>query len=735
MFAPHPFSGIDPETLRTALDEFARRRVTEFPEILERLDALMQRVNPLSILSIIGGWGALSGVGDGGTAGKTILAGISQHHIELFQALALRLDATAWGKDPATPTDIQAAIDDICEVTEAFRDRRYLRVDEEKSKQARTVLALQERLRGHTQVVRNWGYQSEVRRISRELFSTLDELMRDRHGFRASDFLKVAEGLEAIFGERLNARFVTLKHIFRQKSIRQLVRVYHRDYPGVNGDPDEFLAIIPPGTSFEAVRSMLLSHADLSLAELLTVSAEAVAAKADTDVATVRLVLDRLSHLPGELEGKDPEFLFLANPVWLRPGIRFTGTYFFATPSTIFSFIISIMRELCDTPALRQALEKRRAAYLEDRTEAAARAALPGGKFQPNLKWAWEGTGYETDLLVVFDRTLLIIEAKSAGLTDQALRGAPARVRRHVEDLIVAPAEQSARLAKIISLAANGDAEASAAVAHLPFAPADIDQIARVSVTLDDFSVIASAEGELRHAGWVPQDLELAPTLNLADLIVIFEILESPLHILDYLIERGKLQKVLSVLGDELDHLGLYLKTGFNFAALESEVSSLAISGMSEPIDHYYTSRDAGVAVPKPRPALSPYFRELLATIAQRATTGWTTLGFALLHLGNPDEEKRIERAMETLRQSVIREYRNPDHINTLVVRPPRPRDTLGLFYIHTSKTGRDHKETASQLAAEAMESEGFHRCATIVRFVEHWHAPYRSIGIMVAPE
>jgi hypothetical protein len=187
-------------------------------------------------------------------------------------------------------------------------------------------------------------------------------------------------------------------------------------------------------------------------------------------------------------------------------------------------------------------------------------------------------------------------------------------------------------------------------------------------------------------------------------------------------------------MGDEIDHLGLYLQTGFNFAQMEQELAGLAISGMSEDIDRYYAGTDAGINVSKPALAIHPYFSGLVHTVESRHTAGWTTVGLLLLHVGNVHEQGQIVRGMELLRKSVQRDFRDARHINSIMAKPAGDRGCLAVFYIHTSRSGRDHREVASTLAAEAMETESVDRCLQVIRFVEDWNTPYRSIGIMVAP-
>lgn len=53
---------------------------------------------------------------------------------------------------------------------------------------------------------------------------------------------------------------------------------------------------------------------------------------------------------------------------------------------------------------------------------------------------------YETDLIVFIDSFALIIECKSGKVTPPALRGAPDRLRRRIQKLLIDPNIQSLRL-------------------------------------------------------------------------------------------------------------------------------------------------------------------------------------------------------------------------------------------------------------------------------------------------
>jgi hypothetical protein len=70
---------------------------------------------------------------------------------------------------------------------------------------------------------------------------------------------------------------------------------------------------------------------------------------------------------------------------------------------------------------LKEAAEKARSSYLQEKLEATLRSALPGADITPGAKWKIGDQVFETDVLVVIDRTVIAAEAKANRLTLYAL--------------------------------------------------------------------------------------------------------------------------------------------------------------------------------------------------------------------------------------------------------------------------------------------------------------------------
>ncbi|TIY07916.1 MAG: hypothetical protein E5V18_08240, partial [Mesorhizobium sp.] len=358
------------------------------------------------------------------------------------------------------------------------------------------------------------------------------------------------------FERRHSEHFTRLAKVIRSPNVRQMVRNYYKYFPELKGGPEDLLAAMPPGASRDGMMGMIMGHCDLRHSERASFTVAEVAKLSGKPKNLVEAILESLSRAPGSLAGTIPDHLFLANPIWDAPGIDLGDLFVFPIPQMVFSHIHRVMARLAEEAGIKTQLESRRADYLESQLEHTMRKVLPEATIVPAAKWQVGAEQFETDLLVTLDRTVIIAEAKSNHLTPQGLRGAPDRVKRHVSDMVLYPSQQSARLATLITSAKDGYAAAEAIVRRIGIDPASVDQIIRISVTLDDFSVLSSAEADFKEIGWVPADHQLAPTITIADLICIADILDHPLTFLHYLGERIYLQKSFSLFGDELDFLG-----------------------------------------------------------------------------------------------------------------------------------------------------------------------------------
>ena len=570
--------------------------------------------------------------------------------------------------------------------------------------------------------------------VSTELYSPLDSKLHSYYGFSATDLIEVVNAIMSVLEKRATERWTTLRWIFRSRNVRQLVQRYFAQFPDFEGDPEEFLCCLPKDVTLKGVRSCLLAHADTKLSQMYLFEYDNIAEVSGKSIDVVGRVLDYVSMRPGDLEQEKVSEYFLNNPIWMAPGMIVGEKCFFPIPQVVFSHIYGLMRGLAGGARIEHMLTKRRSTFLEGKIKRTVQRILPAAKLTPNAKWDLDGTTYETDLLGQIDHVVLIIEAKSGALTAQGLRGLPKRVKRHIQDLVVRPAEQSARLEQLIWQAKSGETAAAGTISSLGLEPDKIDTVIRLSVTLDDFSMMANAERELKAAGWVPSSVPLAPTLNITDLDCVAEILHEPVYFLHYFAERERIQKTIELIGDEMDLLGLYLETGFNVDERKLEGSRLITTGLSKLVDHFFNSADAGVDVKKPRPKIHRKLEKIVLQIQSRHREGWTSKTLDLLRIGNLEQQRTVFRKIEKLRKRVPRTYRNPEHICSLVVLPPVHRDGFVIFYVFPDAIAERRYEVVEQLAGAQFAVQDRSRCVVVGKKVEDWDNPYTFVAVCKRP-
>lgn len=251
-------------------------------------------------------------------------------------------------------------------------------------------------------------------------------------------------------------------------------------------------------------------------------------------------------------------------------------------------------------------------------------------------------------------------------------------------------------------------------------------------MTLDDFSVLSASEKDLKDAGWISEDMLLGATMNVADLECVVEILQSPARIVHYFLERQRFQKTISTHADELDLLGFYLETGFNVSQLETRVDTLTLDGMSGPIDKFYTSRDAGVKIEKPRPKISPYFYRLTDGLERRKPERWLGMVLDIYRSLDLREQIRLERDLDKLKRSVEKNWRDPKHVCMAIVTPPSIRDAALVFYVFPPELHSKRHVTAEKVCADALEISKKRRCILVARDTSKWGEPYSFVGLAI---
>ncbi|QSB45699.1 hypothetical protein IDJ81_06230 [Tsuneonella flava] len=715
------------EAVREAILKSARTDAHRFPDLVEELQGILRIKSPEAILASFGFYATRATMNDRGET-KSFNEGMEQHHIELLQGFVLQLPIEEWGCEPPSGHDVQSVFELIPKLADIHTKRRLLERADQPDGPTRALIELQEKIRTHTQAVRNWGYFEATKSICREIYQPLDEQLQKKLGFTFTDVLEVSEVLVNIIEQRGSDYIDLLRGILRARDARTLIEKYLADMPDVEGDVDDFMRGMPNDAPREAVVGLIISHADLRHPDRMSVTPEFVAKVTNKSCDVAKAVLKALSSEIGCAKEIPVEHLFLANPAWVRPGICLGEQFLFVAPQSIFSHINEIMWQIANQAGISPTLSKRRAEYLEKKAEEVLQSALPTARIDRNVKWKAGEQQFETDILTVIDKTVLLVEAKGHRLSPPGLRGEPARLKRHLEEIVIEPSIQSERLAKLLVEARSGDEIGLEVAEQLGLQASEIDQIIRFSITLDDLSMLSVAEEELELAGILPPEHNLAPALHIADLCSISEILEHEIMFLHYFAERFHLQKQFDILGDELDFLGLYLSTGLNLGEEREDFRNIIVTGMSDIIDRYYNALDAGLKLEKPKPKLHRVYKAMIDQLVQSKPDGWTTIGIHLLSSVSPDEQKKVERGINRLRKSARRRKQNSQSKCYMQITPPLDRRAIVGFFVHRDEEKHLRRAQIEQFAADALEDGNATSCVIFARNIDHWEKPYEAV-------
>lgn len=738
-FTKFPLNGVSLDILREVAQELMRQETAKFDELLPKLVDLVSRVDPLHSVALMSHYGLMATPNKKESKLTRARTEVQQGHVEFLQALGLR-NPLRKGMDFPEPKSIQSFFNWLPELFTAYQQMhigpRQTPGNMAVSAGEADVTQVQAFLRAHTSTVRNWGYFGSVMRISRDLFSRIDDDYECMAGMKLTKVVDVFEWLIRRHEEKVSAHCKKFREVFQENTIPKIVDAFFEAFQ-FTGDVEVYRSgLSQPGMTKNHAMAALMPLADRYLGAEFIITNEEISVGMGLELDAVSILTNRLSLAPGDLSDEKPESFFLNNPVWLRPLVSMgNGAYFCALPQTLMSFVTPILDELLKPfGRLAEKMSSARAHYLEDEVVRLFSTAFPGAGLHRGFKWREGAQEFESDLVVRFDTTILLIEAKSGKVSWPALRGAPARLVEHVKTLIVEPSDQSGRLAARIEedIARIDNGEAPRLNFPLPLQGATC--VVRVSVTLNDYATIQSVPGMLSEAGILRNVYPLAPCFSLADLGVMLDMLESTYLRLHYLRRRAELTLSLNTIGDEVDTLGLYLDTSLNLGTLAPKMSSVITAGYSQKIDRYYTARDEGILARKPKPATSDWFMRLCKQAQERNMSGWSEIACALLSIA-PKDQRELEKRVRIL----VARIRNGKALNggqdTIILIPPLWINQAIAFQVRSGDDDGPYGSNAENIAQQCFESEHIKRCMVIVVDAMHRDLQYLSVSICTALE
>ncbi|ODA22222.1 hypothetical protein [Photobacterium damselae] len=725
----NPFYGLSDEERKEALSNIGKKSKEIVIESLEFFEDILRKYDAITLISNIAYYGLTVAVSNSGVSSKESTSGVQQAHVELLQAILLKIPEDEVGLYPITPDVVQSVIDKLQEVSQAFAFSRMSDCSIELSDSESAIRLIQEKLRGHTQIVRNWGFYSQVKTVCKELYSDFDSLLSNKLGFTASDIIATFEALTDIMEDNLSHRFKVLSELNTAKKPFDLLLRYYQLIGQGQKEAEEFARQIDISRmSKQKVFAMCLSHFDLRMADYYLIDFNKVSETTDLELSTVKEIANLFSYSFGDLTNKETHFFFLDNPVWHKPIIVSNDKYYCILPQLFFSFALDTLDEIVEKYD-KDGLHKRRALYLENKIESIVKTRFPTSKVVSGVKWNYSDVQYETDLIAFIDSHAIIIEAKSHKISKPALRGAPARIKRHLQEILIEPSVQSYRLEQRLNEIRDANL-LDDLVEKLPINIDEINKVLRVSVSLEDFATLQSNLHLFEATGWLPDEFVACPSMNIGDFETLFDLLEHPVQIVHYLLRRTELEGNYKFVGDELDFLGLYLSTLLNMGNMVDDPSmEMIITDMSKPIDLYYMSKEQGIDVEKPQPKTSRWFKDIFNTLEHRATPRWSEIG-CILNRFPPDDQRKMVKHIEDLSKIVQRNWKIDGHKNSLIYSPPESSEYALAVVLFKNDNSEKRYDFIDNVSVMGLEPDHVKYCLVIAVNIDQEDYPYHFIAL-----
>lgn len=229
----------------------------------------------------------------------------------------------------------------------------------------------------------------------------------------------------------------------------------------------------------------------------------------------------------------------------------------------------------------------------------------------------------------------VVVEVKSQSLTDAGRRGQRRRISRVADDVVAKSFDQTKRAAEYIESGgrAFSDREGGGEVERLPEV---VESALRVVVTFERMDPLALAAAELIDA-----DDEPVWVTNLADLLMVADVLADPAGFLTYVEARGKAVAAGLQIYMESDALGGYLIDRLETivakaVSVRDDNTRVTLSYCSTAINEYFTLSEMRGDAPNPGTGVPAPIRDALSGCADGFSAAWWALAGGDGHAHRP---------------------------------------------------------------------------------------------------
>lgn len=503
-------------------------------------------------------------------------------------------------------------VNELIDILKAMRTAYLAKLIHESALKGNTGLAEDKdlnELRFHTIVeavtIRGSGYYAHVRELFLEMYAGHNTFLEDTFGFNAIDIVETAEALENALYARTSTEtgmphFKIKERFFhwalsngRQPVMnRQSVADFQRQNPdiiltngmittyGVNRvDQYEKLYKIHfiNERHEKVVKKLALQFGDNSAF---------IEAPSNADLLADTKIRERPYTQVGD------DYYLLSMPLFSRY-LFSMGQYLLENAGD--------ERKYFNTYYRGKAKPVSRDRFMERKVEEVFKRLLPGVNFIPNVEYRIPGQNIhdtELDLLGIGTGCTYLIEVKAGELSVSAKRGAPGSLMTRLKENVGKGDFQTRRAAEFIQneekpIFIKDKKEIQVNKANPLF---------RIVVTFDTFAGLLVSTTVLENNNLVVGGKDYPWIVNILDLMIFADLLESEKDFIGYLTARLALNSWKGfTTNDEINLLAHYFLEGLKFKDEHKELDTFMLQKYLSDIDAYYRAKQEGRIVPKPK--------------------------------------------------------------------------------------------------------------------------------------
>ncbi len=581
-------------------------------------------------------------------------------YIEILQCLSLFKERTLTARPLVDRVDEFYKLQQTLNKNQSFRYNRLAR--DVKNEKELHAITLRLEMMTHTLAVRNWAYEPQMAKVAYDLAALIENDFAQKVGISPKQLLDMLFNSIGLTNNRLNEHLDKLRPLVKAKNYNEVFDRYYDSFPNTEfTDADKRLNVWKQSDkNLKNLRYLLFSHADIQLREIFIFNLadfKTLSTVQSRDSVLLK-IFDDMSYGFGDLKDFDKDHIFLNNPIHQKPFIKLEeGKYFSAINFLFFHLGVDLLEGfIARDKGLKETYLKAKGKYLENTLEELFRQAFPMATLLSGSIWHDPVTNkdYENDLIVLLNDFAFIIEAKSGAISPPARRGATDRLIKTLKELVVEPSEQAIRFQNYLKSQPHLHRFQNRKKITNEVDSSKIKYYVPLGVTLSNLGPIGCNLKKLTDAGIVGNKLaELAPSISITDLEVIFELLPLEAEKVHYLSRRREFEAHMQFQGDEMDLFAFYLDNGFNIGDAEFDQDfHINMTIKSKELDPYIIGKARGVSVPKPKLVQSDYWTAMLNQLESKKGKMWLQASYILLNVPLKDQ-KMFEDGFNYLKNQI----------------------------------------------------------------------------------